>query len=206
MAKIVSKQDRLGARTPTDLEYKYSFNKNISATVNAATEAQRVVRESSAAVSNVSISVDRLAKEVSELFTKNHEMTGVLSCTTSAYIPPGDKEIETITKHLSGTETIPSTSIPLYDFNNNGVIDSEDATLAKSFKNDLSAFKAWRGAVVTTVTIALNLSDAERIIKYTGVNLWGRSVEGYIGINFTEERIANLESRLAILETKLGGE
>lgn len=212
MAKI-SKQDRVWARTPTDLEYKYSFTKNLDKSVSASTEAQRAARESSAAASNAYASVTNLENEVNALFTKNHEMTGVLTCKTSAYIPPGDVEIATMEAHISNTVPIPSDKITLYDFDNSGVVDSADLTLAKSFKNDLAAFKAWSGAAKTAVTVTLNLGDPEHILKYTGVNLWGRAVEGHVGINFTsvtnpdtEQRLLSLEERLASLEANLGGE
>jgi hypothetical protein len=111
------------------------------------------------------------------------------------------------------TSQIPSSEIPLYDFNQDGVVDDQDLMLAKEYMWGRRAYETCQAAIATPVTATIDLSNPARAIRYTGTNAWGRYVEEYAGTNFstavnpaTEERIAALEERLASLEANLGGE
>lgn len=201
---ITSKQDLQGARTPADLERKYSFGKSFAEAQGFSEEARRAAERA-----------EQAADSFDKVFASDITMTGTLTNTVEGYIPPGDEELTTIDAHILGLELIPDDLIAYYDFNGDGVVDAKDARKAVRYKLGIDDFKEWSGAVTTTITLTIGLADPEKAIRFTGTNMWGREIEGYIGVNFTsvtnpqtEEKIAELETKIAELEdavANLGG-
>ena len=85
-------------------------------------------------------------------------------------------------QHILGTSVIPSTEIPLYDFNGDGVITSRDLRIAELAKLGVESLADWPGAVKTPVTLTVNLNDPQKAIRITGTNMWGRVVDEYVGV------------------------
>jgi hypothetical protein len=196
----INKQDRTAARTVTDLERKYSFAKSFAEVAGFAQEARRVAEESA----------EEAKTYVSELFTKNILLTGKFTNSVEAYLLPGDEEIATMTDHFVGPEIIPAERIPLYDFDGDGRVTTQDILLARRYRNGIEDFANWSGAVKSVVTMTIDLSDPTRAIRFVGTNMWGRAVESYVGIDFTnivnrdtEDKISDLELRIDALESQL---
>jgi hypothetical protein len=58
--------------------------------------------------------------------------------------------------------------------------------------------------------MTIDLSDPTRAIRFVGTNMWGRAVENYVGIDFTNivnratlRRVEGLELRVDALESQL---
>lgn len=208
----INKQDRTAARTVTDLERKYSFAKSFAEVAGFAQEARRVAEESA----------EEAKTYVNEVFTKNILLTGKFTNLVEAYLLPGDEEIATMIDHYVGPEIIPAERIYLYDFDGDGVVTQLDIELAERYRHGTEDFANWSGAVKSVVTMTIDLSDPTRAIRFVGTNMWGRAVENYVGIDFTnivnrdttrmieslELRVAALESQLAAMTavTNVGGE
>lgn len=161
-----------------------------------------------------SISTSHL--DLPNIFANDITMTGTFTTVGEVFIEPGIEEIEAIRKHYLGEEFIASDKIALYDFNNNGSIDTSDYLLARRAFIGTTSLASWSGAKKSTVVITINVSDPQKAISISGVNMWGREVERYFGLNmlfsgndakaqFTEmlkqnEYITEIESRISALE------
>lgn len=67
----MSKQDRQGARTATDIERKYNFGKSFSEVMGVAEEARRIAQEAA------SEQVNLTSEEIFNLLTNNGELQGL---------------------------------------------------------------------------------------------------------------------------------
>lgn len=196
----ISKQDRTAVRTASDLERKYRFGQNFAEVAGFAQEARRVAEESA----------EEAKTYVNEVFTKNILLTGKFTNSVEAYMLPSDEEIATMTNHYVGTKLIPAERIPLYDFNGDGIVSLQDIQMADKYRNGSEDFANWTGAVKSVVTMTIDLSDPAKAIRFTGVNMWGRAVESYVGIDFTnivnrdtEDKLSGLELRIDALERRM---
>lgn len=203
-----SKQDRQGARTPADLEYKYNFGKTFAEIMGIATDARNTAEMAAELDEKLTQEeiFNRLTNNgeaqgvfrgddgqiyinaayivaLSELFAKNITMTGTLTNTLEAFIEPSDEEILTIQRHVLGIETIIPSRIPLYDFSGDGKVTSLDASIAQKAKLGIASLESWSGAVKTPVTLTINLNDPEKAIRIIGTNMWGREIDEHIGVN-----------------------
>lgn len=205
---VSSKQDRQGARTPTDLEYKYQFGKTFAEIMGIATDARNTAEQ--AAELDEQLTQEEIFKRLTndgevqavfrgddgqlyinaayivalaEMFAKNITMTGTLSNTVEAFLEPSVEENQAIINHIDGTEYIIPSRIPLYDFNGDGVVDYLDKRIAYKAMMGEESLENWTGAVKTPVTLTMDLTDPEKAIRITGTNMWGREVDEYIGVN-----------------------
>ena len=226
------KMDLHGARTAADIERKYNFGKSFAEVTGIATDA-RILAEQAAALDE-NLTQDEIFKRLtnngqahgifkdengdiyinaayivalSEMFANNITMTGTFTNTANAYVVPGEEELATLQAHIIGVVTIPDELKPLYDFNGDGVLDSQDLRKARLYQLGLESFAEWPSAIATPVTMTIDMTNPEKAIHFTVTNMWGREVDGYLGINFTsarnpetEERIDALEARIAALE------
>lgn len=237
----VSKMDLHGVRTATDIERKYNFGKSFAEVTGIATDARNLAEQAVHFEENLTQEeiFNRLTnngeahgifkddegqiyingayiKNVAALFVHDILMTGTFTNTAEAYFVPGEEEMATLQAHILGQIVIPDELIPKYDFNGDGVLTSQDLRQARAYQLGLESFQEWVGAVATTATITIDMTNPERAIHFTGKNMWGRDVDGYVGVNFTsarcpetEQRIDDLEQRIAALEaaqTNLGGD
>jgi hypothetical protein len=231
----MSKQDKQGARTPADLQYRYGTS--FAETIGIAKDARTTAEEAKATAEAVNKEFDQdeifnrltnngeaqgLFKDdagqvyinadyivsLEKMFAKDIIMTGKLTATAETYIPPGADEMELMQGHINGLIAIPSEMIPLYDFSGDGSITSLDLRIAQKYNLGLSDFSAWPSAKKSTVTLTINIANPAKFIHITGTNMWGRAVDLYYGCSATtavnpetETRIADLEARVAALES-----
>lgn len=200
------KQDRTGARTAADIERKYSFNKSFAEVMGIANDARKEAEKASEAVVKLDEKLD--AEEVFNRLTENGKLQGIFKegdkiyvnaeylsgkyiYKTEVFLEPEKEEVETIRQHRLGIVTIPNELIPYYDSNNNGVIDMTDLANFNLASLGKISLANWSGAKKTTCTIEIDLSNPEKVIRISGKNMWGRTIERYIGIN--SSNIKNLE-------------
>ncbi len=187
-----AKQDRQGVRTPAALERKYGGAKSVKDEVSKAVKSidqndvfNRLTNNGKAQGmfmgedGNIYINAEYIVA-ISQLFANDITMTGTLTNTAEVFLSPGEEEVETIKNHNSGISLIPDSRIPLYDFDNDGVVDGHDYLLAKRAAAGTYSLAEWQGAVKSTVTITIDLTNVNKVIRINGTNMWGREVDTYI--------------------------
>ena len=206
----MSKQDRTAARTAQDIEYKYNFKKSFAEVMGVATDARTSAEEAKNIAKNPANNLtheeifnlltdngnvqgvfrgddDQLyinaayIVALEELFAKDITMTGKFESTAMTYLPPTyDDAINTLYAVVYPSKY----SLPdEYDFdlNGDGVFDKDDAVLAMNvYKGEVSMADC-PGAVKTSATIRIDMSDPEKLIHIYGYNMWGTYVETFIG-------------------------
>ena len=108
---------------------------------------------------------------------------GALASVAEVFLEPGLEEFETLRKHILGEALIPEEDSPKYDFNSDGIVSITDLLLCRSAALGLESLAGWAGAVKTPVEVTLDATNTEKAIKVSGVNMWGRKVEYYMGFN-----------------------
>ena len=229
----ISKQDLCGARTAADIERKYNFGKSFSEVMGFAEQAQRSAEAAQSAVKtlNENLSQEEIFNRLtnngeaegifrgddgeiyinaeyivslSKMFAKDIVITGTFSCEAQCYLPPDDDVIKTINAHIdSGGTIIPSELIHLYDFNDDGEITYDDVVVARQMQSGAFPMELWRGSVSTPTHITISLKQPERFIYFYGTNMWGRYVDGYIGVNNTSVRCPATEARIDDVDNSL---
>lgn len=191
----MSKQDRQGVRTVTDLERKYTFGKRFADIMGVATDAQNKTEDLEDQFNNT-----LTPEEIFNLLTDNGRMeglyrgedgelyinasyirTGVLEMTKYVFIEPSTKEVTTIRNHLKGIATIPTERTPLYDFDEDGVITEEDARRAEKASNGEISLSYWSNATPSAIYVKLDFFSDTETIKYSAMDMWGNHIENVIG-------------------------
>lgn len=208
----MSKQDRQGVRTPADIEQKYNFGKTFAEVMGIATGARNAAEKVASDLKGklthdeifnlltnngtlqgiyrdketgeIYINAEYI-KALSNLFAGNFNMTGAFTNTVETYVAPSATEVDTIKNHLLGNITIPDELLPLYDTNGDGEINAVD--LADMYKASvgLKSVSEFANAVKTTVTLTINLKDPDKFLRIKGKNMWGRDIDSYVGVSFT---------------------
>lgn len=234
----ISKQDLCGARTAADIERKYNFGKSFSEVMGFAEQAQRSAEAAQSAVKtlNENLSQEEIFNRLTnngeaegifrdedgniyinaeyinfdELNGKNITMTGAFKNVVSTYIPPSREESTAIAEHITGVKLIPAYDWPKYDFNGDGAITIDDLFIAGHYQSGLEDFSQWSGAVATTVTMTIDMSNPLKAVHLTGTNMWGRNIDEYIGINGISlknaemaDNIKDIYTQIAVLETRI---
>ena len=192
----MSKQDRQGVRTVTDLERKYIFGKRFAEVMGVATDAQSETKDLKDQL-NETLTPEEIFNILTEdgkqqcikrdengeiYINASYIRTGVLEMTKSVFIEPGIKEILTIQNHILGKATLPDTLIPLYDFNSDGVVTLADLLLAQKAANgDISLEDTWSGAKKTKIYVKLDFFSDTETIKYSATDMWGNHIEYVVG-------------------------
>ena len=138
------------------------------------------------------MSADRL--NIEELFAKDINMSGTFTHTVDAFLYPGEPELKALRDALR--VSFPAPYDPLLDFNSDGVLDAVDLTICQKAVMGLYDLSTWSGAVKKPVTMTINLANSEKAILFSGVNMWGRDVESYVGVNFTSIKNPDTEQKL----------
>ena len=210
-----AKQDRTYPRTASALEQKYKFGKSFAEVMGIAEDARDKADKASEEVEKLDKDLtaeevyNRLTNNgtvqglfrgengdlyvnaeylyaLEKLFAKDIIMSGKFTHTAEVFLEPEQEELDTIQKHLLRTEIIPIDKFPLYDFNNDGDITISDFAYAKMASMGVKSLADWSGAVKTTVTLTIDLSDPYKALCMKGTNMWGREVEKYVGIGFSQ--------------------
>lgn len=186
-----SKMDRAGVRTPAQLEQKYALgklDKSFAQAMGVAEDARETAQKAN--------------KEIENMFAKDITMTGTFTNTVETFINPGTEERNTILMHLNGESIIPDELIPYYDFDGDGKITSSDSLLAYMASFDIIDLSDFPGARTTPLTITIDLKNPKRAICFAGKNMWGREINSYYGLNFTNAKSYSAEQRINELEDK----
>lgn len=226
------KQDRTGARTAADIERKYNFNKSFAEVLGVATDARTEAESAKKAVIKLDESLtaeevfNRLTnngqlqglykdddgnlfvnatyiKSIEELFTKDLTMTGTFTNEVEAFIEPGAEEVETVKQILYGSLTLTDDLLALYDSNGDGQITTSDLGNFNMARLGVISLANAPFAKKTPVKLTIDMSNPKKFIHYSGKNMWGREISGYIGINFTSIKNPETEERLENIETDL---
>ncbi len=192
----MSKQDRQGVRTPSALEQKYAFGKSFAEVFEIATDARKTAEAAKESFSGLnSTEIFNLLTDGGKLqgiykgedgniyINATYIKTGCITVSKTMFIEPGIPETEKILRHLSGTETIPTEQIPLYDFDGSGDITVYDSLLAAQANAGEISLSDWSGAVPSAVTCLIDLSSLKDTVRFTGTNMWGREIGGSIGFD-----------------------
>lgn len=211
-----AKQDGVAPRTAADIEQKYNFGKSFAKVMGIAEDARDVAAEAKKAVGNLDSNLtaeeifNRLTNNgvyqglfkgedgqvyinaefisaIEKLFAKDITMSGKLTYTTEAYLPPTETEAEIIRNHLLGNITIPDELIPLYDVNGDGTISVSDLAGINVTRAGISPIENLSGIKKTPVTLTIDLTNPNKAIHIIGTNMWGSEVESYIGLDFGEK-------------------
>lgn len=124
-------------------------------------------------------------KSLEKLFAKDITMSGKFTYSTKTFLEPGKEEVDTIKNHLLGNVTIPSGLIPSYDFNGDGAVTILDLAKAQKASLGVASLSSWSGAKLSDVTMTIDLSNPSKLIQITGTNMWGRKIEKFVGVNYT---------------------
>lgn len=206
-----------GARTASDIERKYNFDKSFAEVMGLATDAQQIAEEAKEAASNLDSNLT--SDEIFNRLTRNGQLQGLFKgvdgeiyinakfvksaemvLENSAFLNPENEEIETVRQHLLGNITISDDLIPYYDTNNDGKISLSDlSNLRLASLGQIDLAKNMNGAKKSDITLSFDLSNPERFLTLKGKNMWGREIEKYIGVNGTN--IKNLEAVDYIVES-----
>lgn len=227
----ISKQDLVAPRTAADIESKYNFGKSFAEVMGIATDARDTATEAKKVAETIDtkLTPDEIFNlltnngevqgifrdddgqiyinaeyivSLSAMFAKDITMTGKFTNTASIYIAPSNTEIDVITNHIGGKVTIPTSLIPLYDFDNDGAVTMADLSRALAYKNGSMPIASWSGAIPSNVTMTIDMSNLDKVIHMTGKDMWGKEIDSYIGINFTSTKNPETERRLKALEDK----
>lgn len=154
-------------QTADEIEFNVVKNDEVVSKINLSEEG-------------VLIDADRV--DIEQLFAKNINMSGAFTATSQAYVPPNEAVPKRIQNHLWGRETIPDAEIPLYDFTGDGKIQSLDGLRANNIMGGyITMEEGHANAQLTDVTVAINPSVANEMIKISGTDMWGQDFKTVVG-------------------------
>ena len=129
-----------------------------------------------------SITADKI--DVAELFARELNVTGKLTCTAQAFLEPNETVRETIKNHLLGIKRIPDNKIHLYDFDGTGEISGTDLVQCQAaILGKRPLWGNFANAVKTTVACTINLSDPAKALTMSGIDMWGNYRETIVGVD-----------------------
>jgi hypothetical protein len=207
----MSKQDRQGARTATDLEYKYKFGKSFAEVMGIAEDAQTAAEEAKDAVKDLDGELDQTEifnrltnngqaqgiyrdgddiyinaeyiRALEKMFAKDITMTGKFESTGSAYLPPTFDDAANILNAVLFPDAYMPDDPSLYDLNGDGNVTEDDAILAVEVANGITPMSQCKGAVLRPCTICIDMSNETKAIRVHGTNQFGTEVETVVGID-----------------------
>ena len=191
-----SKQDRQGARTVSDLELRYRFDKSFAEVEGIATDAQKEAREAKKIVEGLD------QEKIFELLTEDGKWQGIFRADDGSvylngtyikagtftserdvFLNPGYEEMTTILNHVSGVATIPAGDLYKYDFDGDKSITENDAHMVEGIARGDKNLDNWQYRQTSKVRITIDVNQPTQILNITGTNMWGRSIDRAIGID-----------------------
>lgn len=117
---------------------------------------------------------------------------GCLCAEAEGYIPPERTEALDMLNYVvfPDLHPIPSSRMPLYDFNGDGVLNVEDVRIAHKISQGLLDFKDCPNAKKSTISVTINPSDPVKSVCVSGTNIWGRKVEYFLGVDMGKSELA----------------
>ena len=208
----MSKQDRQGARTVSDLERKYGerfadvYGMATGARV-AAEEAKEIAAE---AKDNPNIDHEAVFNALTEdgkcqglyraddgkiYINAEYIKSGVFFGEVEIFLEPGKQEVEKVRKHVEGKEIIPASELRLYDIDGNNVVNNTDLAYFKKVVEDNIPLPNFPAKQLSKVRIEIDVRNTEKAISFSATNMWGRSLDFSIGVNsgiFTDDHLQGL--------------
>ena len=89
--------------------------------------------------------------------------------------------------HYVGNIEIPPEELELYDFNDDGIVNTIDAMIALQAASGKNTLASWPKAVKSVVTTKINMADPNNFISVEGTNMWGRHVKRSFSANITAD-------------------
>lgn len=212
-----AKMDGVYTRTPQQLEEKLNYNKRFAKVMGIATDARDAADEAKKSVSQLDSELtaeevyNRLTNNgesqglfrddkgnllvngeyiyaLEKLFAKDINMSGKFTHTVKVFLEPDQHVIDDIQGHLLGTAPLPESQWFLYDFNGDGQITIADLASAQRAALGNDTLANWSGAVESTVTLTIDLSNPKKCIRIQGHNMWGKYIDNYVGVDDTNIR------------------
>ena len=110
-------------------------------------------------------------------------LTDKLAATVNAYVAPSSTERDKVKDYIYNSGNLTSTELSASDLNKDGRVTIKDLLLITKILCGDASYSAQAGAKQTSVSMEINPTNAEKLIRLTGTNAWGRSIEQYFGIN-----------------------
>ena len=191
-----NKQDLQGVRTATDLERKYNIRASFAEVMGIATDAKKAATEAKESVDGLdkeqifNILTDG-GKNQGAFYTDDGELylnasyikSGVITSSVLVFIEPGYEEARTIYNHVSGRAYIPADKRHLYDFDEDGEITELDAQMVEQIAQGNYSLAGWYYAQESEVTVTIDVSSPNAVIRITGTNMWGRQLDRTVGLD-----------------------
>ena len=107
---------------------------------------------------------------------------------TMGYIDPGMNELIKINSAVISTNGNAESvlDVNLYDFNNDGKINILDALYVNNImseKSDKFKFENMKIAKKSNIKFSINSNNPNKLLEITGTNMWGNTIDTYLGIN-----------------------
>lgn len=136
---------------------------------------------------------------VDDLFAQDIKMNGKFITTADVFFEPSHAEVETLTDLLERGDAT-AEEIALWDFNGDGRVDYLDKELAQ--KAIVGEWSISQSAIAkkSTATVTIDISNPTKAIRINGVNMWGRTVETYFGVNSPLMSANYMETLQALIE------
>lgn len=130
---------------------------------------------------------------------------GKLMATGSVYLNPGMEEANRVLNHHTGASPIPAASLPLYDFNGDGIVDYTDAMLFLQCAKGQRSIEEMPGKRPSTVTVELDPNKPGAPLHIYGTNMWGRVVHSYVSADPAVSTFVAKELLASIAQMNLTG-
>lgn len=122
---------------------------------------------------------------------------GKMECKLSTFLEPVPDDSETVMKYLYGQITLTDTQLIAFDFNCDGTVDEDDATIMSNliyngfYGDRITVSEAIQQGIISSnyvmnnslVTITIDPSDVVHAISLKGTTQWGGEVYKYFGID-----------------------
>ncbi len=177
----MSKQDRQGVRTAQDLERKYKFG-----------EIEKLIKELKRATKKAQRAIDDIKENMKSDISLDNK-SDIFTATVSIFLEPGAEEAENARKYSVGLGSPTAEELALYDINGDGEVTMSEALQFFKISEGEDSLANWDKAVKSDVTITINVSSSEMLIKATGTNMWGRYVE-YNTVEFIDLILSSIET------------
>lgn len=188
---MLNKQDRQGARRPADLERRYNLQgmrKSMDVLEEGLDQSEvfRLLTDGgkkqgvfTASNGQVYVNAEYIVS-LSKMFAKDITMTGTFKSVSQGFLPPTYSDVMAISEAIRRPDLHQGSPF-LCDLNQDGVYDQEDVRLARGLYLGSVGFDECAGITKSTVTMQINMSDPDKIIRIFGKNMWGTEVDTFVG-------------------------
>ena len=113
----------------------------------------------------------------------NWEIGEALSSTAEAYVAPGEYERARVKQKILGTSTLSTAETQYLDVTGDGNINISDLVTIQKILLGMTEYEECNNPKKSEVTVELNPTTPNKLIKMAATTPWGRKKESYLGIN-----------------------